>query len=344
MTTSVTASRASFLSYSHTIGLLVMSGRGFQYPIDAAEGKDGKLYVANRTSGYGEGVQVTMCDTGSGYFGAFGSNGRGDGQFTLMSAIATDSDGLVYVSDDYLCRVSVFDPDGRFLETWGEPGPAEGQMDGPSGLAFDRDDNLYVVDQRNNRVQKFAKGGSFLGAFGSGGSGDGEFNLPWGVCVSPGGDVYVADWRNDRIQRFISDGEHVASYVGEGAGRLNRPAGLAVDEEGYMYVADWGNDRFVVLDSGGAYVTSSRGEATLSPWAEEFLDVNVEEAEARALADLAPDLDYGGDTNEESSYVEKYFWGPVAVMLDSAGRVYVVDCNRHRLQVFDWKIVEEERP
>ena len=89
MTTSVTASRASFLSYSHTIGLLVMSGRGFQYPIDAAEGKDGKLYVANRTSGYGEGVQVTMCDAGSGYFGAFGSNGRGDGQFTLMSAIAT---------------------------------------------------------------------------------------------------------------------------------------------------------------------------------------------------------------------------------------------------------------
>ena len=338
MTTSVAAPRDSFLSYSHTIGLLVMSGRGFQYPIDAAEGKDGRLYVPNRTSGYGEGVQITMCDTDSAYFGAFGSGGGGDGQFTLMSSIATDGEGLVYVSDDYLCRVSVFDPDGGFLETWGEPGSGLGQMDGPSGLAFDRDDNLYVVDQRNNRVQKFTKGGGFLGAFGSGGSDDGELNLPWGVCVSPGGDVYVADWRNDRVQRFTPDGEHVASYAGEGAGRLNRPAGLAVDEEGYMYVADWGNDRFVVLDPGGAYVTSSRGAATLSPWAEEFLNVNVEEAEARALADLAPDLDYGGDTNEESSYVEEYFWGPVSVMLGSAGKVYVVDCNRHRLQVFDRRL------
>ena len=208
-------------------------------------------------------------------------------------------------------------------------------MDGPSGLAFDRDDNLYVADHRNNRVQRFTKEGGFLGAFGSEGSGDGEFNLPWGMCVSPGGDVYVADWRNDRVQRFAPDGEHAASYAGEGEGRLNRPAGLAVDEDGYMYVADWGNDRFVVLDPDGGYVTSSRGEATLSPWAQEFLDVNVEEAEARALADLAPNLDYGGDTNEESSYVEEYFWGPVSVMLDSAGKVYVVDCNRHRLQVFD---------
>ena len=158
MTTSVAAPRDSFLSYSHTIGLLVMSGRGFQYPIDAAEGKDGRLYVPNRTSGYGEGVQITMCDTDSAYFGAFGSGGGGDGQFTLMSSIATDGEGLVYVSDDYLCRVSVFDPDGGFLETWGEPGSGLGQMDGPSGLAFDRDDNLYVVDQRNNRVQKFTKG------------------------------------------------------------------------------------------------------------------------------------------------------------------------------------------
>ena len=344
MTTRTTTTRTGFLGYSHTIGLLVMSGRGFQYPIDAAEGKEGRLYVANRTSGYGEGVQVTMCDTDSGYFGAFGTSGRGDGQLTLMSSIATDSEGLVYVSDDYLCRVSVFTPDGRFLEKWGGPGSSPGQMDGPSGLAFDRDDNLYVVDQRNNRVQKFTKGGDFLGAFGSAGSDDGELNLPWGISVSLAGDVYLADWRNDRIQRFTPDGEHVASYVGEGAGRLNRPAGLAVDEDGYMYVADWGNDRLVVLDPGGAYLTSSRGEATLSPWAEEFLDVNVEEAEARALADLAPDLDYQGDTNEESSYVEEYFWGPVSAMIDSAGRVYVVDCNRHRLQVFHRRCPEEEQP
>ena len=78
MATSVRAPRTGFLHYSHTIGLLVMSGRGFQFPVDAAEGKDGRLYVPNRTSGYGEGVQVTMCDTDSEYFGAFGSSRAGE--------------------------------------------------------------------------------------------------------------------------------------------------------------------------------------------------------------------------------------------------------------------------
>ena len=81
---------AGFLRYDRTIGLLVMTGRGFQYPTDMAIGKNGRLYVTNRTSGYGEGVQVTMCNLDSEYFGAFGSNGKGDGQFVLMSAIATD--------------------------------------------------------------------------------------------------------------------------------------------------------------------------------------------------------------------------------------------------------------
>lgn len=337
------ASSLGLLRYSHTVGLLVMSGRGFQYPIDVAQGRDGRLYVANRTSGYGEGVQVTICDTDSEYFGTFGASGQGAGQFILMSSIAIDSKGTVYISDDYLNRVTIFSPEGRFIGKWGEHGAGSGQMDGPSGLAVDSNDDLYVVDQRNNRVQKFTTGGEFLGSFGSGGSHREGLNLPWGITVAPTGDLYVADWRNDRIQRFSADGEHIASYMGDGdGGRLNRPAGLAVDEEGCMYVADWGNDRFVVLDPTGVLLMSSRGEATLSPWAEEFLAANVEEANARAKANLAPELDYQEDTNEESSYVEKLLWAPVTVMLGTEGDVYVVDCNRHRLQVFSRDVLREE--
>ena len=54
----------------------------------------------------GEGVQVTMCDLDSEYFGTFGSGGVGDGQFILMSAIAMDNDrGRLYISDEYLHRI-----------------------------------------------------------------------------------------------------------------------------------------------------------------------------------------------------------------------------------------------
>ena len=40
------------------------------------------------------------------------------------------------------------------------------------------------------------------------------------------------------------------------------------------------------------------------------------------------------DPHEESSHIEKYFWGPSCVRLVS-GLVYVVDTSRHRVQVFD---------
>ena len=70
-----------------------------------------------------------------------------------------------------------------------------------------------------------------------------------------------------------------------------RPASVAVDGDGYIYVADWGNERVQVLDPGGAFVMKTRGEATLSKWAENFLRINNEEADARSRADLEPEID-----------------------------------------------------
>ena len=108
-----------------------------------------------------------------------------------------------------------------------------------------------------------------------------------------------------------------------------------VDEDGYVYVADWGNERVQVLDSHGALVMTLRGEATLSKWAQDFLNTNVEEATARAKADLEPDLEsVEDDSFEHSSQIEKYFWAPVSVKLDAADRLYVTESNRHRIQIY----------
>ncbi len=162
-------------------------------------------------------------------------------------------------------------------------------------------------------------------------------DLPWGITVGPKGDVYVADWRNDRIQRFSPSGEFLAEFgeSGNGDGQFNRPTSVAVDTDGYMYMADWGNERVQILDSKGGFVQKLRGEATLSKWAEEFLNANTEEAEARARSNLEPVLDFvSGNPHEESSHVEKYFWAPVAVELDAENRLYVTEANRHRIQVY----------
>ncbi len=326
------------LKYAFTLGVAAMEGRGFYYPVDIGLGANGRLYVLGRShEGDTRGIQVCMMDVDSEFYGTFGSVGQADGQFIWTTAVAVDSDGLVYVSDEHLNRISVFDGNGKFLRKWGTPGSRPGQLDGPSGMSLDSEDHIWIADHRNHRIQRFTRDGDFITQFGSQGRGDGKLHLPWGITVAPSGDMYVADWGNDRIQRFTEDGDFVAAYGerGQGDGQFRRPSGVAVDDDGYIYVADWGNNRIQLLDPEGAFAALARGEATLSPWAHDFLESNIEERDARAVSNLEPDLEFlGGDVNEESYHTEKLFWAPVSVRLDEPGNAYVVDRNRHRIQVY----------
>lgn len=327
------------LKYEMTLGIVAMEGRGFEYPTDVVVAGNGRLYVPNRSRDTGErGVRVTVLDLDSEYYGTFGRFGHGDGQLVSPMCAAEDSNGLIYVTDDYTHRVSVFDYDGEFVLKWGVYGRDEGELDGPSGIAFDPDDNMYVADTNNNRVQKFTSKGDLILSFGSKGSGQGQFDLPWGVTVAPNGDVYVADWGNDRIQRFSSGGEFIDAYgtSGRGDGEFQRPSGVAVDERGYMYISDWGSERVQVLDADGSFLQKLRGEAGLSKWAANFLEINQEEGEARAKANLEPEAELvgSGDPHAESAHIEKFFWGPMSIKLDDTGRVYVTEGNRHRIQVY----------
>ena len=148
----------------------------------------------------------------------------------------------------------------------------------------------------------------------------------------------MADWGNDRIQRFSPEGEFVAAYgvSGRSHGEFRRPSGVAVDEQDRLYVSDWGNERVQVLDSDGRPLQVLRGQATLSKWAASFMETNREEAQARATADLEPDLPsiFRVDPHTESAHIEKLFWSPMSVKLDDAGRVYITEGNRHRIQVY----------
>ena len=331
--------RADYLTYSHTIGICTMRGRGFYCPVDTAIDRTGRIFVLSRSlDGYLPGVRVTVCGPDSEFYMVFGQGGEGDGEFIWPSSIACDKRGYVYVSDEYLNRISVFDSDGSFVRKWGVKGYSEGQFNGPTGLSVDPDNNLLVADHLNNRIQRFTSTGEYLTQFGAMGTGDGQFNMPWGTAVDSKGEMYVADWRNDRIQQFSPDGEFVASFgsTGQGDGQFNRPSGVDVDSRGFIYVADWGNERVQVLGPTGDYITKVRGESDLSKWAEEFMTANVDEATAREKSDMEPDLPYlVNDPHEESSHIEKLFWGPVSVTLDRAGRLYVTESNRHRLQVYD---------
>jgi DNA-binding beta-propeller fold protein YncE len=328
--------------YSHTVGFYAQNGRGFNNPVDVALGHDGVLYVLNRA---GSDIElrmpykrVTMCTLDEDYLGEFSSGGTADGQLMWPAAIAIDAEGKVYIADEALQRISIFDAKGRFLAKWGVKGSGAGAFDRPAGLAFDQDQHLLVVDALNNRIQRYTTDGRLLVQWGRGGRGRGEFNLPWGIAVDRAGDVYVADWRNDRIQKFDAQGTFLASYgtSGRGDGEFSRPAGVAVDAEGNIYIADWGNERVQVLSPDGGFLAKFRGEAGLSKWGESYFISNQDELQERQKANLEPELNLSptDDLREESASIEKFFWGPIAVKVDDQGRLYVVESCRHRIQIY----------
>ena len=329
MLTTVAAGRV--FDYSYCIGMYGMSGQGFWSPQDFALAGDTMYVISRGAEELGQRVsRVTLDHRFLGQFGAFG---RGDGQFVWPRSITLDDEGNVYASDDFLNRVSIFDPEGTFVSCWGEDGAGEGQLSGPCGMAFDADGNMLVVDSQNHRVQKFTKEGKFLGSFGKHGDGDGKFNLPWGVCVDYAGSIYVADWKNNRVQKFDTDGNFVQKFEASatsGAGDLRGPTGVAVDSEGDVYVTDWGNHRLQVYAPDGRFITSLVGDAQQpSPWTQTYIDANPDIVKARRRVNLEP---------------EWRFRRPVSVRVDENDRIFVLEANRHRIQVYDKVKDYEEHP
>jgi DNA-binding beta-propeller fold protein YncE len=313
-------------SYSHSVGRNEFAGTGFRNPMDLALGADDRVYVVNRSyENRPDGIHITVCTLGEKFICEFGSFGEDDGKFVWPMGIALDRDENVYVSDEWLNRISIFTKDGTFLRKWGKPGSGDGELHGPSGLAISNDGTMFLVDSRNHRVQKFTLDGRYLGQFGSFGNGPGQLNMPWGIALDKDDLVYIADWRNDRIQKFAPDGRWLAAFgsSGKGVGQFNRPSGVAVDQDGEIYIADRQNDRLQILAPDGRFIAALTGDHQLSQWGKEKLLSNPDMIRQRALA----------IANDHGAF-EKSFSHPCAVRVDGDYRIAVLDSTRGRIQVY----------
>ena len=309
-------------NYGYCIGRIGMSGPSFFAPPDFALGSGGSLYVINKAMEMIPCHGMVKCTLDHELLWEDRGPGFGNGDCLWPSSIAVDSGENVYVSDDYVSQIFIFDKDGNFLTQWGTKGSADGELDRPSGLAFDARDNLYVVDGLNHRVQKFTRDGEFLGGWGKEGSGEGEFNMPWGIAIDSAGDVFVADWKNHRVQKFSPDGSYLATFGSPGAadGEMQYPTGVAIDDEGDVYVTDYGNNRLNIYAADGTFLTAFYGDAeALARWSQDYVDSNPDLAVARRRADLTP---------------EGRFGSPVAVNVDGVGRIMVLELQRARIQIY----------
>jgi len=337
MLTQIVAGRV--YDFSHAVGRSAVSGMGFTHPVSLAAGQGDVLYVLNRgweqigavpwnrTYRGGRVSKLTIgLEPGDEEF-MFEFSGMGDspGELIWPAGLAVDSQENVYVTDEWLNRVSVFDSQGNFQRLWGSPGQGEGELNGPSGIIIDPQDSLLIVDSRNHRVQKFNRNGDFLAGWGSLGDGDSGFNMPWGIALDGEGYVYVADHKNHRVQKFTSMGVLVATFgsYGSGRGQLNRPSDVAVDPDGDVYVCDWANHRVQVYGPDGRFITSLLGDAQeLSKW-------------AKMIVEASPDM-VKRRREVRNLEAEWRFQFPTGLIFDSGhGRLLVTDCQRQRLQIYN---------
>ena len=174
----------------------------------------------------------------------------------------------------------------------------------------------YVAIGQTAEVQESSTKTTKIGEFGSG---DGQLDSPSGIAFDSNENLLVVDTGNNRVQKFDKDGNFINSIKNYGEKAFNRPSSVHIDEKGYLFVSNWGNDSVVIFDDKENFIYELIGDATLSKWCKEFLEVNPEQSSWRENAGLLDE--------------EKKFWKPTGIE-SNEDLIFIADACRHRVQIY----------
>ena len=208
------------MKFLKTMGMInnLAIGRGFLGPNSCAISSDGRIFVLDYYLYPEKTARITVQNFEEEFLFEFatlqGSN-PGDKLLKIPSDLEFDSKDRLYVTDEGLNAVMVYDSSGNYFNKWGDIGQNEGQFNGPSGIAIDSKDHLFIVDQYNHRIQKFTNEGEFLNLFGKTGTGNGELIRPSDVVVDSNGMIFISDWGNERVVVLDRYGTYICSESGQ---------------------------------------------------------------------------------------------------------------------------------
>ncbi|HDZ68944.1 MAG TPA: 6-bladed beta-propeller [Phycisphaerales bacterium] len=112
-----------------------------------------------------------------------GKEGDGEGQFMLISDLALDQQGNIYVTDKVKAQITKFDKSGTFLRTIGRLGDNIDEFVRPKGIAIDKAGRIWVVDAASEVAKIYNPEGQLLLFFGLPGNRPGMMNLPADIVL-----------------------------------------------------------------------------------------------------------------------------------------------------------------
>ncbi len=291
-----------------------------------------------------------------------GCGGGGAGSWSLVSDVALDESGTLYVALPLHMQVVGCYAVNRAARsdltrgTYGLPYLTKDALhNAPAGVALAPDGGTAIVENEGHRVVARRSSGEVAWIAGraglpgaSLGMGPGpavpgtelRFDHPSYAAFLADGRLVVSDTGNGRLVVLDEAGVPLAAW-GEGA--LSSPAGLAVLPDGSLAVADTAAGRVRRLDAAGRIASDLAGPGGPLTFADP-VGVAVDGAGNWIVSERAAHavrvLDAGGrpmHTLGEPGVPGADFAhlrGPTGVAVDAAGRVLVADTGNDRVQVF----------
>ncbi|WP_234997887.1 gliding motility-associated C-terminal domain-containing protein [Mucilaginibacter sp. OK098] len=204
--------------------------------------------------------------------------------FSVVTGIAVDASGNIYVADFYNNQVKVINTAGTVSLFAGSSSGMSGADNGPrtsatfyepDALLFDKSGNLYISDIKNGLIRKINSAGLVSTFAGNGATGftDGtgtsaSFYYPRGMAIDNSGNLYVADQGNNVIRKITPSGI-VSTFAGNGTAgsangpnliaSFNIPTAITIDASGNLYVSDSGDGTIRKITIAGMVSTLASG-------------------------------------------------------------------------------------
>ncbi|MCF6209770.1 MAG: 6-bladed beta-propeller [Gammaproteobacteria bacterium] len=251
--------------------------------------------------------------------------------------VAVRDDGRVYVLDGVNGRVVVFTRDGERDFAFSRPGNGPGELRLPVGIIIGKGE-VFVADTGNHRIAVFNLRGDFIRNIPL--TGD-EPPEPVALALSQD-QLLWTDRRNHQVCAYDLQ-RNVPIFCqgkrGESRDQFQFPFQIAVDSSDYLYVTDVLNGRIQVLHPRGQFVYDiarfglQNGEL-FRPNGLAFAGDGLLLVGDSYLGDISLFLD-GKFVGRLRSRAGKmlHFHSPVGIEIQ-AGRLYVTDAGRSRVEVF----------